>query len=455
MSAEVGTIAPGVKNRRRILVISADIVGPKMAGVGIRATEFARQLAPHGDVTLAAVPGSVNPLPELQFVEYRHGDPKALLPLIKTADVVVCQPTWPKMMGWLRNSDARLIFDMYVPEIFEVLESFKGRSRPMRELVGAMITDRALAAFHIGHHFVCASETQRDMWLGAMMAERLVRFGAYQRDSTFRSVIEVVPFGIPDAAPTPPRTPAIRSRFPAIADHDEIVLWNGGVWGWLDPLGPIRAVAELAERRPTVRLVFMGAATHTAAIRATETAMSLARELAVLDSHVFFNDQWVPYESRGDWLIEADCAVSSHTEHLETRFAFRTRLLDCFWSRLPIVCTRGDDLAGLVERDRLGVTVAPRDPSLLAAALESVLREGRDAYRPGLDAAAEHHRWSRVCEPLVRFALDERPAVTLNASLAARASIRASQRLRGIGYRVARTTLNHVGLEDWPSQGMG
>ena len=54
---------------------------------------------------------------------------------------------------------------------------------------------------------------------------------------------------------------------------------------------------------------------------------------------------------RADWLLEADCAISTHEDHLETRFAFRTRLLDCFWSALPVVCTGGDELADLVERE--------------------------------------------------------------------------------------------------------
>src|SRR6185503_10968946 len=60
---------------------------------------------------------------------------------------------------------------------------------------------------------------------------------------------------------------------------------------------------------------------------------------------------------RGAWLLDADCAVSAHLDHLESRYAFRTRLLDCFWAGLPIVCTRGDELADRVERERLGEAV--------------------------------------------------------------------------------------------------
>jgi hypothetical protein len=77
----------------------------------------------------------------------------------------------------------------------------------------------------------------------------------------------------------------------------------------------------------------------------------------MLGSGVIFNDTWVPYEHRDGWLMAADCALSTHLEHLETRFSSRTRLLDCFWARLPIVCTGGDELADRVERENLGAVV--------------------------------------------------------------------------------------------------
>ena len=74
--------------RPRVLVISADVVGPSMAGVGIRSTEFARVLSGHADVTLAAIPGSENPLPgRVRFLTYEHPSPSALKPEIFAADV--------------------------------------------------------------------------------------------------------------------------------------------------------------------------------------------------------------------------------------------------------------------------------------------------------------------------------------------------------------------------------
>ena len=47
-----GAIPPGA--RTRVLFISPDVVGPRMAGSGIRAWNLSRVLATHCDVTLAA-----------------------------------------------------------------------------------------------------------------------------------------------------------------------------------------------------------------------------------------------------------------------------------------------------------------------------------------------------------------------------------------------------------------
>lgn len=94
---------------------------------------------------------------------------------------------------------------------------------------------------------------------------------------------------------------------------------------------------------------------------ATE-ARRLAGELGLVGSHVFFNEGWVPYDKRQSYLLEADLGVSTHLDHLETAFSFRTRILDYIWASLPIVTTEGDALADLVTGEGLGSSVPPATP---------------------------------------------------------------------------------------------
>ena len=427
----------------RLLVVSQDRLEGQVAGTSIRALELARALREDVDVTLAAVgtpPAEVDGLP---CVGYHPQDPRALRRPLATTDAVLSVPQWPLFMAMLRRSRARLIFDLYVPEALETIGGFPGDRARVRRLFTQFAVDRALDALRSGDQFVCASEKQRDLWLGAMLAARLISPARHDPDPSLRSTIDVVPFGLPSQPAAATGGGGARRRF-GLAPDDEIVLWNGGLWPWLDPETAIRAIALLAQRRPQVRLVFMGAARQLPAQRTAERASALAAELGLLDRIVHFNDEWVPYDTRADWLLEADCAVSTHDDHLETRFAFRTRLLDCFWARLPVVCTGGDDLGALVERERLGAVVGPRDPEALAAALESVLAAGRDAFAPQLASVAARQTWSQVAEPLRRMLAAPPPARPRPRPPSP------GQAARGFGYRTARVALNTVGARDWP-----
>jgi glycosyltransferase involved in cell wall biosynthesis len=415
-----------------ILMVYADRVGGSMGGMGIRAVELARVLRERlgADVTIAAAAtdgGDVG-APVITFDPHA---PRALDAPLRTADAVVAQPGWPQLMKRLTRSGARLVFDLYDPEVFGTLEHFAGRRR--RGIMAGFAADRVVDALARGDHAICASERQRDLWVGALIGGRLLSPEAYDHDPTLRSTLDVVPYGVP-ADPPDPRGRPVRARF-GLAGADEVVLWNGGVWSWLDAGTAVRAVARLRTRRPQARLVFMGAGSAPPAVRATADARTLALELGQLGEGVHFNDGWVPYGERGAWLLDADCGLSTHAEHMETRFAFRTRILDCFWGGLPVVCTEGDELAARVARDDLGAVAGPGDDAALAAGLERVLERGRAAYAPQLAAAAAEHDWDRVAAPLVRM-LEGPPPPRRRRTLPASARRGAYLAVTGLGLRL-------------------
>ncbi len=417
-----------------MLFISADPVGPEMAGVGIRYWELAQVLAPHAEVTLAAIQVGEMPDAGIAFAEYEPHDPRALRAQIARADLVVCQPQWPVVTAWLSRARCRVVYDLYDPEAFETIELFEHRRPALRKLMVSLAVDRLGDALRTGDHFLCASEKQRDLWLGAMYGGRLIDARNYDRDPSFRSIIDVVPFGLPAEPPAAPAQDPIRRAIPAIGPDDEVVLWNGGIWNWLDPVTAVRAFAQLIARRPRAKLVFMGGSSNPAGQRASEEARRAAEETGQLDRTVFFNASWVPYAERAGWLLGAECSLSTHEEHLETRFAFRTRLLDCFWAGLPIVCSEGDELAERVRREDLGEAVPPRDEQALAEALERVLSRGRASYGQALAAVAAQYEWPRVGAPLVRM-LEEGDAGGLHAAGTVRAGL--EHRARSLAYRVS------------------
>ncbi len=417
-----------------MLFICADPVGDEMAGLGIRCWELARALSDRAAVTIAHAGTEAQDREGVRTVPFRPHAPGSLRPLIAAADTIVAHPQWPLVDRWLRRSSARVVIDLYCPETLETLELLAGRRPLARRQLTATTLDRLHSSLRTGHNFVCASETQRDLWLGAMLALRMIAPELYDRDPGLREVIDLVPFGVPETPPVRDAQRGPRQTIGGLEEDSEIVLWNGGIWSWLDAETAIRAVAELAARRPAVRLVFMGVTTdHPAGAASVDSARRLAGELGLLDSVVHFHDGWIPYAERDGWLTGAACALSTHAEHLESRFAYRTRLLDCFWAGLPVVCTTGDDLAERVEREGLGAVAPPGDAEGLSAALERVLVRGRDAYAPALRAAAERQTWRKVAEPLARWISEPAPQLRPgDAPGALRAPL--AQRLREAAY---------------------
>jgi glycosyltransferase involved in cell wall biosynthesis len=332
------------------------------------------------------------------------------------ADVVVLQGHTMEMAPDLKRRDSTklVVCDIYDPMHLELLEQGKQDTDEQRakDLIG--VTKVLNAQLRRGDFFLCASDRQRHFWLGHLAALGRLTPQLYDADPTADSLLAVVPFGLPGKPPT--RTgPGPRETLAGVGADDKVVLWAGGVYSWFDPLTLIRAVGELAGRRADVRLVFLGMRHPNPEVPEMDIGartMSLADRLDLTGRHVFFNDGWVPYADRQNWLLDADCGVTTHFHHVETTFAFRTRVLDYLWASLPIVTTDGDSFADLIRRERLGVVVPPNDAGALADALDRVLYDTEFAAgcRERIAAVRERFTWERVLAPLVDYCRSPRPA---------------------------------------------
>ena len=130
---------------------------------------------------------------------------------------------------------------------------------------------------------------------------------------------------------------------------------------------------------------------------------------------MFFNEDWVDYDDRHNYLLESDIGVSTHLDHVETAFSFRTRILDYLWASLPVVATAGDSFAELIEHHGLGIIVPPDDVEALEEALYALLSDGArsDACRAAAEQCVEEFRWSNVLAPLLTFCRAPRRAPDL------------------------------------------
>jgi glycosyltransferase involved in cell wall biosynthesis len=395
----------------RIVVATGDVIGARMAGPAIRAWAIADALAADHDVQLVSHVGADASSP--RFAVRCVGEPE-LRELEQWMDVLVMQGSLLHEYPFLRETGKVVVADVYDPFHLEQLEQARDEGEERRRDIVHNAVVVLNDQLRRGDFFLCASDKQRDFWLGALAALGRVNSASYDADETLRSLLAVAPFGLPDEPPVR-RRHGIRGALPGIGDTEKVLLWGGGIYNWFDPLTLVRAVDRL---RGDVRLVFLGGAhpnPRVPEMRMAVAARELAGSLGVLGSHVVFNDGWVPYDERADWLLDADAGVSTHLDHVETAFSFRTRLLDYLWAGLPIVCTDGDSLAALVEQEGLGLTVPAGDIDALAAALDRVLHDAELAAscRAAVARVAQRFHWGQVLAPLVDFCRDPHRAPDL------------------------------------------
>jgi glycosyltransferase involved in cell wall biosynthesis len=403
---------------RNILLISNDVIGERMAGPGIRFWEFARALSDDFQVSLA-VPNKDHPAGNGFAVSSYTPDEGRLRELASTADVIVFQGFVLHGYPFLAEFGVPLVVDVYDPFVLENLRIHSHETMLERERIHWSDVTVLNSQLQAGDFFLCASEKQRDFWLGMLLALNRVNPYTYDSDETLRTLIDVVPFGLPSSPPEHTKQ-VLKGIYQTIGRDDKVILWGGGIWDWFDPFTLIRAMATIAARRHDAKLFFMGIKHPNPLIpqmRATSQAIQLSKDLGLYDKFVFFNE-WVPYEERQNYLMEADVGVSLHLDHLETRFSFRTRLLDYIWAGLPIVTTRGDSMSELVEQHSLGKVVDYGDAEQVADALMELLDTPnlREVYRPGFEEAKGQFTWERAVEPLARFCANPRLAPDKAAS---------------------------------------
>ena len=405
-------------HKTHVLIITGDTLSERMAGPAIRCFEMATVLHQAGfEVTLASM--SIPSVHSRGFNVTWTGGPGGINGLLDEADVVIFQGFVMHAIPEIERSDLPVIVDIYDPFHLEGITHRKHELEWQR--YATLNSDVQVLNTQLGRgdFFVCASEKQRDFWLGQLSGLKRINPATFDEDESLRSLIDIAPFGLPSGDPVRTTDRVLRGVVDGIEEDDFLLLWGGGIYNWFDPLTLIKAVGEVAKDHPDVKLWFMGSAHPNPDVPKMQMASSsynLAVELGLLGTHVFFNDGWVDYTQRQDYLTEADVGVSTHYEHLETRYSFRTRILDYIWCELPIIATEGDTLSMLAKERGLGITIPPEDVSACADAIRR-LRDDKAFHAEcvaNLRDLKPEMTWERALEPIVEFCRSPRRAADIS-----------------------------------------
>ena len=151
------------------------------------------------------------------LVEYSFDRPSDLKLLAEQSAVLVVQGFTLSQFPFLGELKVAIVVDLYCPFTIEHLEMVRSRRKGLAASPAELVAFDADAAdvlnvqntqLALGDFFLCASERQRDFWIGALHTAGRINPQTYAADPTLRSLIDVVPFGLPDAAAPEQSRPA-------------------------------------------------------------------------------------------------------------------------------------------------------------------------------------------------------------------------------------------------------
>jgi glycosyltransferase involved in cell wall biosynthesis len=399
---------------RRILVISLGPVGTKMAAPGIRASNIARVLGKQlidAEVTLVAPAGPPTDMDTTnEPFRLSQATGRDLMALAGRHQVIVTgQLPTTIFPAALRH---RLVLDLYTPLVTEWSPMARWLGERHRRAVLESKRKHLLMELTLADLVLCANERQRDFVAGIMCTAGMITPEQLEEDPTLRNRIAIAPLGIRQHEPAQ-RANVLRGVWPGINPDDVLLIWNGTIIEWYDVETLLRAMANVVQSHPNVKLLFLGtqypqaksdAELQTIGTGAVKASMELAAELGLLDRNVFFKPGWADDATTEQCLLEADAGVSTYFDNAETHFSFRVRYLDLFWASLPIICTKGDVVSEMVEKRSLGIAVTARDVDGVSDAIIAITDPAqRERYRSNVTAMRHEFHWETTLAPLVEF----------------------------------------------------
>ncbi len=389
-----------------LLIIAPKADEEPMTALDIRVWKMAHTLSETMDVTVATMhlpARSDTPFRMTQF--HADDDYVDLKPLLDTTDVILAMGPLVSQIDRLQRAGKPVIIDLSAS--FELDElAKKGTDQKTWLTVDIVNRHSMILQGVVGDFFICATERQRDFWMGALLAAGRVNSQTYSQDASLRQLIDVVPMGIPAE---PPRSGTVlKGIHPLIGRDDTLLLWNSGFEPWSDPILLLDALAEVVKTRKDVKLFFaVGKHVEESPISGTlilEEIISHAEGLGLMNTFVFFGER-IPYSKRGAFLLEADAVVNICCPGIETEFATQTPILECIWAGVSLIATAGFPLSDLAEQSKLGQIIPPGDAGALATAILNIVNapNHREHVRQAADSLRAGFLWQETVKPIMQF----------------------------------------------------
>lgn len=390
----------------RILVCSNDQLGSRMAGPAIRALEIGKFLRSHTTHSISLLGPGEEPTSLPHGIQwFQMGSWLNTFNLFRQHQIIIA-PSFKLVhllfLYWMKRT---VILDGYDPVPLEILEQHKDAKKYKKHFLQFFHTQVLNLALRRADVLLCASERQRSWYIGLWSALGKIDPETYAADPQLAHSLKIIPFGLQTNPPVHHQQ-VMKGIIPGIDTDSVVLLWGGGIWNWFDPVTLIRSVHTVSQEFPQLKLFFLGVQHPNPRVpfmRRCAEAMKLAKDLGAEGKSIFFNEGWIPFEEREDFLLESDLGVSIHFDHLESEFSFRTRMLDYVWAELPLIVSDGDVWSKVTRTENIGWVVQAQDEKGLSAAIHEALSQPEKikSMKEKLHQIKKQYTWDHVLEPLL------------------------------------------------------
>ena len=382
----------------RVIIFSYEQIFPKYgsSGPSIRNWEIAKALTRRGHkVTIAEWGHSEDYTKnEIKFIKW---DEKVLKDISKRFDVALIQESHAVSSYFSKLENIPTIVNLTIPISIEAAADQTKNKKDFFISDGVVPTIISLLK---GDFFFCASERQKHFYMG--MLNLLGRINPHTYN---KKLIDVVPVAAPVEIPKIKEN-IIKGKI--APKNKRIILWPSSIFSWFDAITAIESMKIVSKKVKDAVMVFVGADNPNIDImtkKNVKSAKKKAKELGLLNKKVYFMD-WLPYEKRTNMYLESEFAVVTYPIGPETEMSFRTRIIDCLWGRLPVICTKGDSVAEIIENEGLGATVEEKNSKELAEKIIEFLTNKQELKRISKRVdrfIKEKMNWDVVIEPIDKF----------------------------------------------------
>jgi len=299
-----------------------------------------------------------------------------------------------------RISKIPLITDISTPILVEFMEFLrKADTKAIKHNEDWFFEEQLLPLTNLiqkSDLFLCASKAQMLYYLGMLNV-----LGKITPLNYGKKIIEVVASAVPHEEPK-------HTENLLQLTGKKVLLYPGGLYPWMEPKIALDAVDILSKERDDIALVFLGynnpRAPHSLSYKHAKELMVEAKKRNLLNKQVFFKG-WIEYNRRHNAYLESQLAVITYAYSVEAELSYRTRALDCFWARLPVISSKGGEIAELIKEKQLGVVLQHNTAEELASTIRELLStEKTKQMKQHINIFIEEEfNWDTAVVPIDRF----------------------------------------------------